>query len=381
MQLPIRLAILSLLGGILSLPSRAMAADGGGGGQSFISAMNPGISANGLFLAGVESDDGTIQPASWTGKSQALAGKGETYGTGISVQEMEVQLTAAVDPYFKANMVLSIPGTEGIGVEEGNVTMTAVPHLLLNIGKIKEPFGRENMTHTHALLTIDRALISQKVFGSEGLNDVGINAQYMLPLPWYSQFTLGFDAGQNDVVLGSGNAGGLGYLAHWKNLIDLSDNYSAEIGVSGLTGLDDIGGRSVVGGADITVKGHGSNHHQWNRLIWQNEFIYANKTGSRANLSTDDRQLGGFYSTLEYSLTRVFWLGGRFDLVGLPGATEKSWNGGQTLAGTAIAVLAPTEFSSFRVQAQRQFLPGGHTADSVTGQLNFVIGVHPAHSY
>lgn len=354
----------------------ASAADGAAGGQTFLSAMNPGISANGLFLAGVEIDDGVIQPASWTGTSAALAGKGETFGTGLSVQEMEVQLTSAVDPYFKANMVLSIPGVEGIEVEEGYVTLTTVPRLLLNIGKIKEPFGRENMAHTHALLTIDRALISQRVFGGEGLNDVGVNAQYLLPLPWYSQLTLGADAGQNEGVLGSGEAGGFGYLAHWKNLLDISDNYSAEIGVSGLTGLDDIGGRSVVGGVDITLKGHGSNRHQWNRLVWQNEFILANK-GVAASSSASAEQTGGLYSTLEYSVTRRVWVGGRFDMVGLPAPVD----GGQTLGATAIAVLAPTEFSAFRVQAQRQFLPSGHTADSLTGQLSFVIGVHPAHSY
>ncbi len=368
----------TLLVAVLFLaPAAVFAADGGTGGQTFLSAMNPGISANGLFLAGAELDDGVFAKPSWTGESASMPGKGQTFGTGISVQEMEVQLTAAVDPYFKANMVLAIPGTSGLELEEGVVTVTSIPRMQVNIGKIKEPFGRENVTHTHALLTIDRALISQRVFGEEGLNDVGVNVQYMLPLPWYSQLTLGADAGQNDRVLGSGDPGGFGYLAHWKNLLDISDNYSAEIGVSGLTGLDDIGGRSLVGGIDLTIKGHGAGRHQWNRLIWQNEFILADKGGSNPDRTTDDKQIGGLYSTLEYSLTREFWLGGRFDMVGLPAPVD----GGQTFGGTAIAVIAPTEFSSFRVQAQRQFLPGGHTADSLTGQLSFVIGVHPAHSY
>ncbi len=364
----------TILVSLLAFQAPALAEDGAG--QSFLSAMNPGISANGLFLAGAELDDGELAAPSWTGESADLPGKGETFGTGLSVQEMEVQLTSAVDPYFKANMVLAIPGTEGLEVEEGFVTVTAVPRLLVNIGKIKEPFGRENVTHTHALLTIDRALVSQRVFGEEGLNDVGVNAQLLLPLPWYSQLTLGVDAGQNEGVLGSGDAGGFGYLAHWKNLVDLGDNYSVEVGASGLSGLDDIGGQSVVGGVDVTVKGHGSARHQWNRLVWQNEFIFADK-GRAPSASKPGQQIGGLYSTLEYSFTKRFWLGGRFDMVGLP----KPVDGGQTFGATAIAVLAPTEFSCFRLQAQRQFLPGGHTADSLTGQLSFVIGVHPAHSY
>ncbi len=358
---------------LLLLPRVARAEDPAFGGQSFPGLMNPGISANGLFLAGAELDDGELAPASWTGSSADFAGKGETFGTGLSVQEMELQLTSAVDPYFKANLVLAIPGTEGIEVEEGFVTLTAIPRILVNVGKIKEPFGRENLTHTHALMTIDRALISQRVFGEEGLNDVGVNAQYMLPLPWYSELTVGVDAGSNDVVLGSGEPGGFGYLAHWKNLVDLSENTSAEIGVSGLVGQNQRGGESVVGGVDLTIKGHGGGRHQWNRVVWQSEALLLEKPDANG----DVKQVGGLYSTLEYSFTRRFWLGGRFDLVGLPAPVD----GGRTYAGSLVAAYTPTEFSAVRVQAQHQQLPGGHTADSIVGQLTFSIGLHPAHSY
>jgi hypothetical protein len=348
----------------------------GSGGQSFPGLMNPSISANGLFLAGAEWDDGTLAPPGFAlGESDAstLAGKGETFGTGLSVQEMEVQLQSVVDPYFKANIVLAIPGTEGIEVEEGYVTLTSLPRVLVNVGKIKEPFGKENLTHTHALLTIDRALISQRVFGEEGLNDVSVNAQAMLPLPWYSEVTVGVDAGQNDVVLGSGNPQGVGVLGHWKNLVDLSDTYTAELGVSGLTGQSAEGGQSVVGGVDLTIKGHGGGRHQFNRLVWQNELILFDRFAGNG----DVEKVGGLYSTLEGSFSSRFWLGGRFDMVGLPEPVD----GGTTFAATAIAVYAPTEFSGFRLQAQRQFLPGGHTADSITGQLDFTIGTHPAHAY
>lgn len=358
---------------LAGLPAVARAEEPTLGGQTFPGLMNPGISANGLFLAGVELDDGELAPASFTGESADLPGKGETFGTGLSVQEMEVQITSAVDPYFKANLVLAIPGTEGIEVEEGYVTLTSVPRLLVNIGKIKAPFGRENLTHTHALLTIDRALVSQRIFGEEGLNDVAVNAQYMLPVPWYSELTLGVDAGQNDVVLGSGEPGGFGYLGHWKNLVDLSDSTSAELGVSGLVGRNQRGGESVVGGVDLTIKGHGRNRHQWNRVVWQNEALLLEKPDAEGNVT----RIGGLYSTLEYAFSRRVWLGGRFDLVGLPEPVD----GGRTYAGSLIAVYTPTEFSGLRLQAQRQFLPDGHTADSLVGQLTFAIGLHPAHSY
>ncbi len=339
--------------------------------QDFPGLMNPSIAVNGLFLAGVQTRDGTLTgPA---GADEPLPGEGETFGTGLSAQEFEVQFKAAVDPYLDANVVLAVPGFEGIEIEEGYVTLRTLPGVLVRAGKIKEAFGRENLTHTHALLTVDRALVSQAVFGEEGLNDVGIDAQFLLPAPWFSELTLGVDAGSNEVVLGSGAPGGVGTMAHWRNLVDLGDTTTLELGVSGLTGLAAAGGRSVVGGIDLTLKGHGTGARQFQRIVWQNELLVAQRRDAGTTTTVAD----GLYSTLEGSFSRRFWLGGRFDVVGLDADTAA----GRTLGASVIGVFAPTEFSAYRLQAQRQFLPDGHTSDSLVGQLSFTLGAHPAHAY
>ncbi len=342
--------------------------------QIFPGLMNPSISFNGLFIAGSQWDDGKLSAPHVGGEAGEVAfdGAGETYGTGLNVHEMELQIQSNVDPYFKANVVLAFPGTEGVEVEEGLVTITAVPRTLINIGKIKEPFGRENVTHTHALLTIDKSLIGQRVFGGEGLNDVTVNAAVLLPTPWFSEITVGVDRGTNEVVGGSGKPFGFHEMLHWKNMFDLTYNTSLEIGVSGMTGPNAFDDRSWVGGVDVTLKTHGRGRHQDNKLIWQNEFLYM----SRGGADTDAR-LGGLYSTIEGALSKRFWLGGRFDYVGLPEPVE----GGHTIGATGIFVVTPTEFSAFRIQYQHQWAPDGHHVDSVVGQLNFTIGVHPAHSY
>lgn len=342
------------------------------GTQSFPGLMNPAISANGLFLASLERQDGALSgPAPGEDEpSNALYGQGETFGTGLAIQELELQLTAAVDPYLKANMILAIPGGEGIEAEEVYLTFTSIPRVLINVGKMREPFGRENLAHTHALLTIDRALISQRVFGAEGQSDMGVNAALLLPLPWYSELILGVDAGKNEVLYDSGLPGGLGSYARWKNQGDLGATGSLELGVSGATGLNAYEGRSLAGGADLTFRASGRAQNQWRRLIWQNELLVM----SREN-APDDAQLGGLYSTLELSPSKRVWVGGRFDYVGLFSAEAP------TVGATAIAMFTPTEFSAFRLQAQRQFLPDNHTVDSLVAQANFTIGTHPAHNY
>lgn len=342
----------------------------GQGNQTFPGLMNPAISANGLFLAGLERQDGVFVGLPGEEEEGGLPGQGETFGTGLAIQELELQFTAAVDPYLRANMILALPGGEGIEAEEVYLTFTSIPRVLVNVGKMREPIGRENLAHTHALLTVDRALISQRVFGAEGQSDMGVNAAVLLPLPWYSEVILGVDAGNNEVLYGSGLPEGLGSYARWKNLAELGELATVELGVSGHTGLNAFDGRSALGGADLTLRGQGRAQNQWRRVIWQNELLVM----SREN-AEDDAMLGGLYSTLQVSPSRRVWVGGRFDYVGLL-STEAP-----TLGATAIAMITPTEFSAFRLQAQRQFLPDGHTVDSVVAQANFTIGTHPAHNY
>jgi hypothetical protein len=351
---------------IFAVPAFAQDAPSPQSTQSIPGLMNPAISANGLFLAGAEAHDGDLVAPG----ASALSGQSETFGTGLSVQELEVQLQSAVDPYFRANLVLSLPGGEGIEAEEAYVTVVSVRRLSINIGKFKEPFGRENTTHTHALLTIDKSLVGQRVFGEEGLNDMGVDAALLLPTPWFSELTVGVDAGNNEVVYASGDPLGMGTMAHWKNLFDLGESTTLEAGLSGLTGANAYDGQSEVAGADLTLKSHGRANRQFNRVVWQNEFLFMLRGGA-----SEDEKLGGLYSTLEYAFTKRFWAGGRFDWVGLTSDEDS------TTAATLIAILAPTEFSAVRLQGQRQFLPGGHDVDSLIAQLNFTIGVHPAHSY
>ena len=344
------------------------------GAQVFASLMNPSISLNGLFLGSVQWADGRVAAPHLGGEAgeAAFAQAGESFGSGLNVQEVELQLMASVDPYFKAVVVLAVPGLEGVELEEGYVTLTTIPRVLLSVGKIKAPFGRENPTHTHGYLTIDKSLIGQRVFGGEGLNDVGIHASLLLPTPWYSEISLGVDRGTHEIVLGSGKPEGLGLMGRWKNLIELSYEASLEIGASALTGPNAFGGRSVVAGADLTLKAHGRGHHQWNRVVWQTEYLFMRRPGA-----PEDAMIGGLYSTIQISPTRRFWVGGRFDAVGLPAPVE----GERTFAASGLVVFAPTEFSAIRVQYQHQWVAGGHTVDSLVAQLNFTIGAHPAHVY
>ena len=45
----------------------------------------------------------------------------------MRVQELELQLSAFVDPYLKADLIFAVPGGEGLELEEGYLTSLESP--------------------------------------------------------------------------------------------------------------------------------------------------------------------------------------------------------------------------------------------------------------
>jgi hypothetical protein len=107
-------------------------------------------------------------------------------GKGLQLQEIEGQFTAAVDPYFFANFILSIEGPSGsMSPEEAWVSTLGLPVVSLKVGKFFQNFGKNNLIHTHAQPLIDRPLVNQLILGEEAFNTSGVQADILVPLPWY----------------------------------------------------------------------------------------------------------------------------------------------------------------------------------------------------
>lgn len=144
---------------------------------------NPAIGANLLLGAEYLSRD-----ASGLGWPHAVEhGAGET---GILFQEAEVGLAAAVDPYFRGDVIIALHRHEGefhVEVEEGYVTTLFLPRVTLRGGKFYLQFGRHNVLHTHAFPFVDAPLTHTTFFGHEGLNEAAVEAAVLLPCPGSSR--------------------------------------------------------------------------------------------------------------------------------------------------------------------------------------------------
>jgi hypothetical protein len=152
----------------------APASSDGGGGGGVLTSLNPDLALV-LDVA-----------AAWFSNSKPLQlGGHDPSGNGFSLQQLELSIGKAVDPYFRfdANIVFLADGVE---VEEAYGTTLALPHSLqLRAGKFLTRFGRINATHLHAWDFVDQPLAIGRVFGGDGNRGLGVELSYLAPIPFF----------------------------------------------------------------------------------------------------------------------------------------------------------------------------------------------------
>ena len=328
----------------------AAPAEKGKASSFFSNVFNPALSLNGLFLGSFSSEE---PPAAGSAQS------------GIAIQEMELQILSNVDPYLSANVILTLPGGSGIGVEEGWLQLTPQPlGLSLRAGKLLVPFGRENPVHTHALPFIDRSLIGTAVFG-DGLGEVGVEASWLAPLPWYLLVTAEVLNGDNP-IFASTNSRDLAYFGALKNVFDLNDDTTAELGLQYVAGRNAADATTQVAGAHLVLK-------------WKPASASTTKSGMltiEGMCSHTPADTCGFYTYAQWQLAQRWFAGGRYDFLHPPAGAPDG------MRESAILVFAPSEFSAFRLQCNLH-QQGGSLPQVFEAllQANFTLGAHPAHSY
>lgn len=110
---------------------------------------------------------------------------------GFTLQQGELSLVGAVDPFFRgaAHLVFT---EEGVEPEEIYAATTALPYgLELKAGNYFAEFGRINARHPHAWTWMDQPIINSRLFGPDGMRAPGARLAWLLPTPFYSQLTAG----------------------------------------------------------------------------------------------------------------------------------------------------------------------------------------------
>jgi len=348
--------------------------------------MNPDISVIFDGVAGAAN-----RPrASSAGDDPDFGGPAGKRTGGFAVQEVEVGFQSTVDPYFAANVFLTIPNLQGIEVEEAYAVTTALPAgLQVKAGVFRSAAGRQNEQHLHMQDFSLRPLVNQAYLGPDGLRSPGAQVSWLLPMPFFLRVTgeaLSVSPGAGP-TFGGGLRNSPAFLANVKTFSPLGESWSLFLGATAVTGhapptgfsegnsLDSNGPRTWLGVGDVYLKYMPPNRvENYFALTFQSEFFWRHIAADSGALAQSD---AGFYAQVVAQIARRWHLGARFDQVGYPASTVQPK--GDLMSG--MAMFTPSEFSRLRLQGQREKLDNGGAIYEALLLLEFSIGAHGAHPF
>jgi len=394
------------------------------------------LSLDTLFAAGFSSanDD----------ELEVLQGGGhDPRQRGFTLQQVELSLLGAVDPYMtgEAHLVyfLDTEGESQFEIEEAFLTTQMLPlHLeemgvQVQAGAFFTEFGRINPQHPHAWDWQDQPVILSRLFGEDGMRGPGVRLSWLTPLPWYSELHFGMQNAKGETMVSflandevfeerpiagrpfaDTRVTGLGdfvYLTRWVNGFDVSDSVSAQVGASALFGPNATGsdGSTIIAGGDLVVKWRPlQTDRGWPFVTWQTEFLYRDyraddffgcvdgeeECDAPVFVDGSDVDDYGLYTQLLWGFRRGWAAGVRyeyasgsgqdFDAEGLDFVSHNRDGFRDTRHRVSpLLVFQPSEFSRLRLQYNYDHVQ--HLSDesvhSAWAGVEFMFGAHSAHSY
>jgi hypothetical protein len=379
------------------------------------------ISMDALFAAGASTEaDESLQ---------TLQGGGhDPRKRGFTVQNIELSLMGAVDPYLtgESHIIFFLDPLSGetvVELEEIFLTTQTLPYgLQLEAGHFFTEFGRLNPRHPHQWHWQDQPVINTRLFGPDGMRGPGFRLGWLTPLPWFSELHIGAQnangetmasflasdeffeerpiGGRPFVDRGVRTLKDLVYLARLDNSWDLTDEVTAKLGLSGLYGPNATGPEADtwIYGADLLVKWRpATNERGWPFLVWESEVMKRDYEAAAffddadpvdiIDLSAKTLRDRGLYTQLLYGFHPGWAAGVRY---------EYTTGSGQSVGGrdddafrdnrqriSPLLVWHPSEFS--RLRLQYNYDRADHLEDekahSVWLGVEFMYGAHPAHTY
>lgn len=326
---------------------------------------------------------------------QLQTGGHDPTANGFNLQQLELSIGAAVDPYFRfdANLVFSLVAVE---VEEAYGTTLDLPGgLQIRAGQFLTRFGRINPTHPHTWDFVDQPFAIGRVFGSEGNRGLGAEISWLTPLPWFVELVAsatGAGGEQSarsfygDRDLGVESPLDLQYTTAVKQFFDLSDDLSLLWGLSAAFGPNGTGraNRSEVYGTDVYLKYRPISRASDTIVSLQTEWLYRRRQVPGDVLA----DLTG-YAQLFWRFARRWGTAARYELgtpaLGLDGEVaadplDPEWTAARHRVAAALTFW-PTEFSRLRAQVALDDPSWEEPIWAAFLSLELITGAHGAHQF
>jgi hypothetical protein len=334
--------------------------------------------------------------ASFSREEPRQSGAHDPARSGFTLQQVELSLGKAVDPYFRFDAFLAF-SQFGVEVEEAFATTTALPwNLQIRAGQLLTRFGRQNSTHPHSWEFLDQPFMLGRVFGGEGNRGVGAELSVLLPLPWYVEISLSMTEASGEATarsfwgaedLGVHSPLDLQSTFALKQFFPLSDDLSLLWGLSAALGPNPTGyrNRTEVFGSDLFLKLRPITMETMHDTSLQLELLHR-----RRQVPSDVLVDTGGYAQLAHHWARRYAAAVRYEY-GTPVWNEDGqvandtldplWPGHRHRATAALSYF-PTEFSRLRLQGSVDTTSIDETPvwAAMLG-LEVSIGAHGAHAF
>lgn len=340
---------------------------------------------------------------------------------GLTLEEAELVLSAAIDPRFKGTLTLAVTPDEGVEVEEARVDSTGLgAGVSVRFGRFLSGIGYLNEQHKHSWEFADAPLMAQAFYGGV-LRQDGVQLRWVTPLPYYLE--LGAELASGAAWPGvSANRNGLGsHTLFARTGADLGEQSAWQgslwyqtVRVSGREHVDSnsldqevinsFSGDSDSWGASLVYKWSPVADMRQQGLKLQLEYMQRREDGqleydlegtAQGTQSGDwSLQQAGAYAQATWRFDRSWRTGVRYDWLDA-GDTEIGLVQQGSLQAEDFSSLLPhnprrtsvmleyahSEFSQFRLQFMRDESRGGEADNQVMLQYTMSLGAHPAHAF
>lgn len=319
---------------------------------------------------------------------------------GLDIEESELNFYADVDPYSHLNMVLTISPQYTINPTSHKVEQTwqvlpeelyaessEIPYTTFKIGKFKAAVGKHALLHTHAFPLIDPPLVNSIILGNDGLLDTGVSGAFLIPLPWFSEFTIQGTRGKaENLEFNSPYPNNPVGVAHFKNLVDITSSSTIEFGQSYAEGKNSLSGHTRIRGLDVTFKWRPEATGKYHSLILGGEYLDRSLGQGSGYLK---EKSNGFYVWGKWQFAERLDLVLRTDALRVKNSNSdinvNALTNGTSYKNYVGFNFNASEFSSFHIEYNwmKGVMPNTGFKDEKTFylQANFTIGSHPSHGY
>lgn len=334
-----------------------------------------------------------------------LAGETGPLPEGLSLGEIELNISGNVDDKFTAWLTVPIAAEDGeveVELEEAWIETLALPAgLSLRVGRFFSSIGYLNDKHAHSWDFVDQPLAYQAFLGNQYLDD-GAQLRWLAPTDFYLELGAEITRGERYPAGGAANSGFGSYTLRARTGGDIGFSHSWQAGISYLqadaqereSGSEDsplmFAGTSRLMMAEFVWKWAPNGNNKQRNFVFQTEYLWRNEDGFY-NLSEDhalayDTDQQGWYAQAVYQPFPRWRLGARYDQL-------SSSNPGPSFIGTPLmpaesnpyrySLMADWSNSEFsRLRLQYTLDRAGTLDDNQWGlQYTFSIGAHGGHSF